>query len=944
MNPFILLLSCLLFSLVKCVFVRNPDNSFSRGPLDYRNLLLDAKSASLYVGARGRLFRLWVYNINDTTENLYTERIIPVSESDLSDCVSEGSSDEECQFSSRFMAFQDKKQSIYVCSSVAMKPEIRVLDASTLKDKQASRTEIGICAPDSHVNATAVVVEWGNPDDYTTVYSGIRTGMAGENHLIYRPALSEKGKETYQSMRTIYSDTQWLNEPQFVGAFDVGEHVFFFFREIAHETVMGERTVHSRVARICKRDTGGRAVFRQVWTSFVKARLNCSISAQLPFYFDNIQAITRVDTTDDTLFYAAMSTSDTAFVTSAICAFSLKQINQLFDHGLFMETSPAGWMPRPADAVPKHRPGTCTANSQALSDSDINFARNNLLMAEPVPGGTPIMPTRDVVFSHILVDPKTEQNVIFMLDGGSHRLWKISHWRADTEWKWQLIESTGLNLQSSVRAVAILPGEFLYTATDEAISQFSLSSCQRHISCALCAVDPYCSWNAAQLSCRAREKSHSQSVGWISSWAGRGAGECVGAERTQERKAYPGDSLKLDGIEGGAWKTAGKRIIPNDRQIIDSNNNLILLNLEEKHSGVYELERNGHVVIKYRLDISGAECARPLTVEAYKSCQREWCKRADDYKTQIKEWQEAKKRSNAMTLIFDGPTLIYAGTLILLILIMLGILIHRQIVRMRNNSVRKPPAVALSSTVPKKRRLEYEAQLNNVQNLRATYKPKLTDCETIRVHEGKPYVHRMIAVEEVALEIDMLLERIDSSLCRNPNESTLAYLQRVRQRIPSLDDNLIQRIAFLQESARHRGERFDLEKLMELRSYIKQFIKKVCDDGESSLFGEMEPPSRNLVATLYDRIHPNSASSRRRRTKFGGSDGGRLLANTLREEQVPLLPLPTIASASSIGLSRSTHQTPRQSTSLIRRPDRNSGSGRRQSDSQRELLLGNSSQ
>lgn len=70
------------------------------------------------------------------------------------------------------------------------------------------------------------------------------------------------------------------------------------------------------------------------------------------------EAITRVDTTDDTLFYAAMSTSDTAFVTSAICAFSLKQINQLFDHGLFMETSPAGWMPRPADSVPKHRPGT----------------------------------------------------------------------------------------------------------------------------------------------------------------------------------------------------------------------------------------------------------------------------------------------------------------------------------------------------------------------------------------------------------------------------------------------------------------------------------------------------------------------------------------------------------------------------------------------------------
>ncbi|CAJ0961500.1 unnamed protein product, partial [Mesorhabditis belari] len=72
----------------------------------------------------------------------------------------------------------------------------------------------------------------GNPRGLPIVYSGIRTGITGENHLIYRPAIVENSREIYPSMRTIYKDDDWLNEPQFVPSFDVGEHVYFFFREI----------------------------------------------------------------------------------------------------------------------------------------------------------------------------------------------------------------------------------------------------------------------------------------------------------------------------------------------------------------------------------------------------------------------------------------------------------------------------------------------------------------------------------------------------------------------------------------------------------------------------------------------------------------------------------------------------------------------------------------
>ena len=42
----------------------------------------------------------------------------------------------------------------------------------------------------------------------------------------------------------------------------------------------------SRVARVCKRDLGGK--FDNNWTSFFKARLVCSIPGEQPFHFDEI--------------------------------------------------------------------------------------------------------------------------------------------------------------------------------------------------------------------------------------------------------------------------------------------------------------------------------------------------------------------------------------------------------------------------------------------------------------------------------------------------------------------------------------------------------------------------------------------------------------------------------------------------------------------------------
>ena len=52
------------------------------------------------------------------------------------------------------------------------------------------------------------------------------------------------------------------------------------------------QAIFSRVARVCKSDPG----YRNSWTTFLKARLECSIPGDQPFHFDEIQSITTIVT------------------------------------------------------------------------------------------------------------------------------------------------------------------------------------------------------------------------------------------------------------------------------------------------------------------------------------------------------------------------------------------------------------------------------------------------------------------------------------------------------------------------------------------------------------------------------------------------------------------------------------------------------------------------
>ena len=150
------------------------------------------------------------------------------------------------------------------------------------------------------------------------------------------------------------------------------------------------QAIYSRVARVCKKDHGGSFKFAHRWTTFLKARLNCSVPGDFPFHFNEIQGTNTefVPTADgkDRMIYATFTTPDNAIAGSAICAFRLSDIRAAFDQGEFkgQKASDYNWLP--VRNVPTNpRPGTCNENSKELPESHLNFVKTHSLMDSAVP-------------------------------------------------------------------------------------------------------------------------------------------------------------------------------------------------------------------------------------------------------------------------------------------------------------------------------------------------------------------------------------------------------------------------------------------------------------------------------------------------------------------------------------------------------------------------------
>ncbi|XP_023613071.1 semaphorin-5B [Myotis lucifugus] len=306
------------------------------GARDFSQLALDPSRNQLIVGARNYLFRLSLANVSLLQATEWAS-----NEDTRRSCQSKGKTEEECQNYVRVLIVTGRK--VFLCGTNAFSPVCSSRQVGNLSRTMEKINGVARCPYDPRHNSTAVISSQGE------LYAATVIDFSGRDPAIYRSLGSGP------PLRTAQYNSKWLNEPNFVAAYDIGLFAYFFLRENAVEHDCG-RTVYSRVARVCKNDVGGRFLLEDTWTTFMKARLNCSRPGEVPFYYNELQSAFHLPEQD--LIYGVFTTNVNSIAASAVCAFNLSAISQAFNGPFRYQENPrAAWLPI-ANPIPNFQEGS----------------------------------------------------------------------------------------------------------------------------------------------------------------------------------------------------------------------------------------------------------------------------------------------------------------------------------------------------------------------------------------------------------------------------------------------------------------------------------------------------------------------------------------------------------------------------------------------------------
>ncbi|XP_076356078.1 semaphorin-2A-like isoform X2 [Tachypleus tridentatus] len=641
-------------------------HEFSCGHLYYRTLYLDARRDVIYVGAMDKVFRMNLSNINRTRCEVDALTLKP---SNVANCVSKGKSEHyDCRNHIRVIQPVEGGK-LYICGTNAHNPMDWVIhtNLSHLGNYQSLPgigNGIAKCPFDPDDNATAVWVEQGNPGGLPGLYSGTVAEFSRADTVIFRTDLYDltTGKKVHRYKRTIKYDSKWLDKPQFVGSYNIGDYVYFFFRENAIEFINCGKNIFSRVARVCKKDTGGKNILNNNWASFLKARFNCSIPGEFPFYFNEIQSIYKLPE-DDSRFYAVFTTSMNGLMGSAICTYSLESIQEVFN-GKFKEqaTSFSAWLPVLTSKVPEPRPGLCVNDTQTLPDSVLTFIQGHPLMDSAVShdNGKPVFYKRDVILTSLVVNKLEVDGVSYTIYyAGSTKglIYKLVEWYDRTKKAhFNLVDIFEATSPESIQAMEISSKHnSLYVASDSIIRQFTLVMCKGHYgNCIQCAQDPYCGWDKERGECRPYVRGLLQDITNATPQI------CENCEKKNVQHAYWGQSVHLActifssevdklGLGQLQWihysHEKGIRLIKphRDKYLLTSDHGLVIMSVTDRDSGRYVCKLGNNILCNYTVTVDSKTCSAPSEND-YKKIYSDWCHEFEKYKMAMKTWQNKQAK------------------------------------------------------------------------------------------------------------------------------------------------------------------------------------------------------------------------------------------------------------------------------------------------------------
>ncbi|XP_016416392.1 semaphorin-5B-like [Sinocyclocheilus rhinocerous] len=477
-------------------------SSFSLpGVNDYSPLALDLTRNQLIVGARNHLFRLSLSNVS-----LLQATEWGVDESTRRSCQSKGKTEDECQNYVRVLLLNGSR--LFTCGTNAFMPMCTTRPVTDISSVLESIGGVARCPYDPRHNSTAMITESGE------VYAATVTDFSSRDPIIYRSL------GNMPPLRTAQYNSKWLNEPHFVSAYEVGRFTYLFLRENAVEQDCG-KTVFSRVARVCQNDIGGRFLLEDTWTTFMKARLNCSRSGDVPFYYHELQSTFYLPEQD--LIYGVFTTNVNSIAASAVCAFNLSAITQAFNGPFRYQENPrTSWLSTP-NPIPNFQCGTVNDSGPGgnLTERSLQDAQRLFLMSEVVqPISTdPLVMQDNIRFSRLAVDIVQGRDTLYhvMYIGTEYgTIIKVLSTTNKSLRGCYLEEMNILpeNMQEPILNLQILHSDrSLFVGLPSRVLKIPLERCSNYKTEQDClgARDPYCGWDRKQKSCTTIEDSSNMS-------------------------------------------------------------------------------------------------------------------------------------------------------------------------------------------------------------------------------------------------------------------------------------------------------------------------------------------------------------------------------------------------------------------------------------------------
>ncbi|XP_041861619.1 semaphorin-4E [Melanotaenia boesemani] len=577
------------------------------GIFNYSAMLIRDDLGVLLLGAREAIYALDINNISVKKAVVYWR----VTEEKQRECTYKGKHAEvECRNYIRTL-HSVNDTTLYVCGTNAFSPTCDYMTFAngqlTLKGKPEEGK--GKCPFDPFQRYSSLMV--GND-----LYSATSINFLGSEPVILR--------SSNLALRTEFKSS-WLSEPNFVYMDFVRESfgspdgdddkVYLFFSENAMEYDFYSKVAVSRVARVCKGDMGGQRTLQRKWTSFLKARLDCSFpEPSLPPIVQDVFLLKHKDWRKS-VFYAVFTPQSSLPQVSAVCAYSVSAIRDIFDEGRFktpvaVETSHVKWVMYTGE-VPVPRPGACINDvarkmgmnrSLDLPDKTLQFIRDRPLMDEAVHPqmGAPLLVKRGALLTRIVVDS------VLALDGQTYDVMFVGtengYIQKAVNYGGEMFIIEEIQVYENAEPISILrlssrQGQ-LYAGSEFGAIQMPLSNCSRYKTCVDCILsrDPYCCWDPSSAQCSSVYNLSPSSKTAIQSLKEGDVSQCPQLDPVVaiDLALVPGNNIQLlcqphSNLAQAHWRFSNQSLHPSNKYYI-YDGGLLILNASESDTGVYSCD------------------------------------------------------------------------------------------------------------------------------------------------------------------------------------------------------------------------------------------------------------------------------------------------------------------------------------------------------------------